>query len=287
MSPVARMTFAMLSRWRSGDDVLEPERLPGRDHEREHHREAAEDRAGDEVGREDRRVPARQLRDGEVEGHDGVDRDDERRREPGEEQVADPPVLPVARRAAPAERHDPVDDPAGPVLRRVAQRREVRDEPQVPEEERDRGVGRDREHVPGERALEVRPELGRRRVRDEPPEEPRPAEVDDRVHARHRHREERHRLGEAVDGGAPLLLEEEEDRADERAGVADADPPDEVRDVERPGDRDVVAPRADADEERLVRGESSQNPIPPRSDEQEQRPAPCASARAPAAAGSP
>ena len=65
---------------------------------------------------------------------------------------------------------------------------------------------------------------------------------------RHRHREERHRLGEAVDRGAPLLLEEQEDRRDERAGVADADPPDEVGDVEGPGDRDVVAPRADADD---------------------------------------
>ena len=58
--------------------------------------------------------------------------------------------------------------------------------------------------------------------------------------------EERHRLGEAVDRRPPRLLEQQQDRGDQRAGVADADPPDEVDDVEAPADRDVVAPDADA-----------------------------------------
>ena len=40
--------------------------------------------------------------------------------------------------------------------------------------------------------------------------------------------EERHRLGEAVDRRAPFLLQQQQDRRDQRAGVADADPPDEV-----------------------------------------------------------
>ena len=35
-------------------------------------------------------------------------------------------------------------------------------------------------------------------------------------------------------------------------GVADADPPDEVDDVERPADRDVVAPDADALQEQVA-----------------------------------
>ncbi len=60
------------------------------------------------------------------------------------------------------------------------------------------------------------------------------------------HREERHRLGEPVDRRAPVLLEEQQNRRDQRAGVADADPPDEVDDVERPADRNVVAPDPDA-----------------------------------------
>ena len=44
------------------DDVFQPEPLAGRDQQRAHHREAREHGAGDEVGREDRRVPAGQLR---------------------------------------------------------------------------------------------------------------------------------------------------------------------------------------------------------------------------------
>jgi hypothetical protein len=59
---------------------------------------------------------------------------------------------------------------------------------------------------------------------------------------RARDREERHRLGEAVDRGPPFLVQEEQDRGDERAGVPDPDPPDEVDDREAPGDGDVDAP---------------------------------------------
>ena len=81
--------------------------------------------------------------------------------------------------------------------------------------------------------------------------EPRAAGVQQREHRRARHREERHRFREPVDRGAPLLAEEQQDRRDQRAGVADADPPDEVDDVERPADRDVVAPDPDAREQQL------------------------------------
>jgi hypothetical protein len=61
-----------------------------------------------------------------------------------------------------------------------------------------------------------------------------------------------HGLGEAVDRRPPLLAEEKQDGRDERAGVADADPPDEVDDVERPADGDVVAPDADAGQQELA-----------------------------------
>ena len=85
--------------------------------------------------------------------------------------------------------------------------------------------------------------------------------MDEREHARADHREQRHRFGESVDAGAPLLLEEEKDGADQRAGVADADPPDEVDDAERPADGDVVSPRADA----LVQGDRDCDEQPVRS----------------------
>ncbi len=140
-----------------GDDVLEVEGLARRDDEGQHHREAAEDRAGHEVGREHRGVPAGEQRHGEVEAHDGVHREHERGGEPRQDQVADPVVLPVARGALPTQREHAVGDALGLLLGGVPQGGEVGNEPQVPEEQRDGEVGRHREHVPDERALEVRP----------------------------------------------------------------------------------------------------------------------------------
>ena len=64
--------------------------------------------------------------------------------------------------------------------------------------------------------------------------------------------EQRHRLGEAVDRRAPFLVQQQQDRRDQRAGVADADPPDEVDDREAPGHRHVDAPDADALEQQIA-----------------------------------
>ena len=77
---------------------------------------------------------------------------------PAMQQVADPVVLPGPGRAAPAEGEEAVDGPLQPGGRGVAQRGEVGDQPHVPEEEGDGGVGGDGEDVPGQRALEVGPE---------------------------------------------------------------------------------------------------------------------------------
>ena len=88
-------------------------------------------------------------------------------------------------------------------------------------------------------------------IRQQPVEEPRPAQVQQREQAGAGDGEQRHRLGEAVDRRAPLLVQQQQDRRDQRAGVADADPPDEVDDGEAPGDRDVDAPDADAREQQV------------------------------------
>ena len=66
------------------------------------------------------------------------------------------------------------------------------------------------------------------------------------------HRENRHRLGKAVDAGPPLLAEQEQNRRNQRAGVADADPEHEVDDVKGPEDRGVVAPHADAGRDQVA-----------------------------------
>ena len=101
--PVTRSILAMLSRWffvmtsfrpkisRAGIISWSTIAKPG------------VDGAGDEVRREDRRVPAGQLRDREVEADVGVDREDERRREAAEDEVRDAVVPPVGELAAPPE----------------------------------------------------------------------------------------------------------------------------------------------------------------------------------------
>ena len=206
-----------------------------RNRERQHHREARVDGAGDEVGREDRRVPARHHRHREVEADDGVHREHQRRREAGENQRGHFVAMPVARRAAPAERQRAEDDLLHLRHRAIPHRRQVGDEADVPEHDRDGGVGRDREHVPDERAAELRPQAHGVGIGEQPVGgDPGAAGVEDREDRRAQDREDRHRFGEAADRHAPLLLEEQQNRRDERAGVADADPPDEVDDVERP-----------------------------------------------------
>ena len=66
--------------------------------------------------------------------------------------------------------------------------------------------------------------------------------------------EQGHRLGEPVDGGPPLLMQEQQNGRDQRAGVTDADPPHEIRDGKTPADRDIDAPDADADNHQLGQG---------------------------------
>ena len=217
------------------------------DHQRQHHREAAEDGAGDEVGREDRGVPAGQLRRGEVEATRPSAPRAPAAWRGRRGQVGRLVVLPVAVRAAPAEREDAVERSARRLAlarSRSVARSGIR--PDVPEEQRDREVGRDREDVPHQRAAEVRPDAHLVRDGQHPVVQPDAADVDAGEDQRADDGEERHRLGGAVDRGAPLLPEQEEDRRDQRAGVADTDPEDEVGDVPGPADRDLVAPDADA-----------------------------------------
>ena len=109
------------------DDVLQLEDRARRNHQRQHHGESAEDRAGDEVGRENRRVPGRNNRGGEVEGNDAVHGEHERRGETGEKQIRHLVMAPVAVRAAPAERENSVEEFLDLRRRAIAQRRRDRE----------------------------------------------------------------------------------------------------------------------------------------------------------------
>ena len=116
----------------------------------------------------------------------------------------------------------------------------------VPEHHRDGRVGGHREHVPRQRGAELRPHIHGAGIGEQPVPQPRPPQVQDREHARAHHREDGHRLGEAVDGVAPGLLEQQQNRGDQRARVADTNPPHEVDDGEAPGIGNGDAPDADA-----------------------------------------
>ena len=78
--------------------------------------------------------------------------------------------------------------------------------------------------------------------------------------SRHHHRENRHRLGHAANRRAPVLPRQKEQRGNQRAGVRDADPPDEIHDVPAPHHRMIVAPDADAGEHLVKQARSEKSP---------------------------
>ena len=123
---------------------------------------------------------------------------------------------------------------------------EIRNEPHVEEHHRDGEVGAHREHVPLQRRLEVRPQEALIRIRQEPEEEPAASKVDERVHARAHDGDHRHRFRGTVETGAVLRAEQEQHRRDQRAGVRNTDPEDEVDDVERPAHRVLQTEQADS-----------------------------------------
>ena len=135
-----------------------------RNRDRQHHREAGINGAGDEIRRENRRVPAGNDGHREVEAHDGVDRKHQRRRQARQQQIRRLVAVPVARRTAPAHRQHAVNISVVRLAdRAIAQRRQVGNQADEPEQQRNRAVGRNREHVPDQRAAELRPDPHRAR----------------------------------------------------------------------------------------------------------------------------
>ena len=137
--PVASMTLAMFSRWRIVMKSCEAEDRPQRDRRasRPSRTPSRSPRRRSTAGRSSSASRARSptvksKRD------DRVHRDDQRRRQAGQEQVGRPVALPVPRRAPPAHRQEAVDVPRPAVLRPVAQGRQVGDQADVPEQQRDR-----------------------------------------------------------------------------------------------------------------------------------------------------
>ena len=229
-----------------GEEALEPQTAPEQRHRHHQHADPREDRPDDEVGPEDRALPARRPGHREVPGHDRVHRD--RDRNDRHRQDADPPLqaVPLLRGAAPAERQDGVEALPESGRRAVPHHGRIRNQRQEQVERAADDVGRDRGDVPDQGRAEVGPQHPAVGVGDHVVEDRHPAEVNQREEAADREREQRDRLRRTGHRPPPLRLRHPQDRRDQRAGVADADPEDEVDDVEAPEHRPVDAGDADA-----------------------------------------
>ena len=122
-------------------------------------------------------MPTWNDRDREVETDHRVHGHDQRGCQAREKQVSLFVTVPVPCRAAPSHGKDAVDDLACPALRPVAQRRQIWNEPHEPEHQRNGSVSRNSEHVPHERAAELRPDLHRVGIGDQPVGQPGPTHV--------------------------------------------------------------------------------------------------------------
>ena len=71
------------------------------------------------------------------------------------------------------------------------------------------------------------------------------------------HGEDGHRLRRTIDRGTPLLAEQKEHRRDQRTGVTDTDPEDEVDDGPGPANRVVVAVDTDTGGQQDVDGDQA------------------------------
>ena len=160
--------------------------------------------------------------------------------------------------AAPAQRGDAEEDLPAALGGAIARGGEIGNEPGVPERQRHREIGQDRPDVPFQRAAKLRPHPHRRRIGKHPVEIPGTAEMQHRIDAGADHREQRHGLGKPIERIAPFASSQQQQRRDQRAGVADAEPPDVIVDRESPVDGNVDAPDADAAGEQLDDGNHQQ-----------------------------
>src|SRR5277367_3395174 len=138
---------------------------------------------------------------------------------------------------APAESEHAIKELSDLRLRAVTKSRQVGDHADVPEDDRDRSVSRDRENVPEQRRAELRPDVHREGQGKEPVPKPRTARVNQREQTGADHGKDGHGFSEAVDRVAPALLKEQQNGRDQRSGMADTDPPHKVDDGEAPRHR--------------------------------------------------
>ena len=225
--------------------VLEVKIFPDQHHRNQQRGDARENRAHHEIGPEDRAVPHRHDRHREVERHDGVHRDGDRNDHERHDADGLFEPHPFALGAPPPQCERTVELLApAPCL--VARDGHVGNHRQVEIRDAADQVRVDGHEIPHQRRLEVRPQVAAVRIRNHPVEQPGAAQMDDGEERSCAEREGGDGFRAAGDRPAPFRLHHAENRRDERAGVADADPEHERGDVEAPERRPVLAHHADA-----------------------------------------
>ena len=201
-------------------------------------------------------MPSGQLRNRKVQRHDRVHRQHERRREAGQYQVSFFVIAPVPVRSGPTDREETVEELAQFAFCPIPHDGQVRNQPHIPKEDRDREVGRNGEHIPHQRRTELRPNRVRIRDREQPPIIPDTTDVHGRKNSGAHNGKNRHRFGGAIHTGPPALAKQEKNRRDQRSRMANADPPYKVDDVPCPHYRMAVAPDTNAGRNLVAQHES-------------------------------
>ena len=159
---------------------------------------------------------------------------------PGQQNVQSFVTLPVTGRTTPAQAQNSVNLFGQRMVGLLAHGGKVRNQTHIPENQRNGEVGRNREDVPHQRTAELRPHAHAAGIGEHPVNQPGTAHVQQREHAGASHGEQRHGFGETVDGVAPGLLQQQQNGGDQRTGVTDTDPPDEIDDGEAPSYGDLM-----------------------------------------------
>ncbi len=161
-------------------------------------------------GGKDRCVPAGNHTDGEVEADDRVHREHERCGKSGQQKVSGFVSAPMPRRAAPAHGQHAVDETRNPLPAAVAQRRQIGNQSDKPEQQGNRSVSRNRKDIPHQWAPKLRPDAHRVRIGKQPiNRQPGSAGVKQRIHGSARHGEQRHCFSKTVDRRSPFLPQQQ------------------------------------------------------------------------------
>src|SRR4051812_42706366 len=108
-------------------------------------------------------------------------------------------LLPVGRGIAPAQSKEAVQLLLPALGRPVADCGKIRNQAEIPEQERDDEVSPNREYIPDQWTAKLWPKIHGIGIRKQVVEEPRPPEMQKRHQTGTGHRKQSHRFGKAID----------------------------------------------------------------------------------------